>query len=97
MRGNELLSRLEILPDVENPEQLLNLTKSAQVKQRSLLIFAFGKQNRAMTVTSNMGFIRSAKMQNVDVPAIIHPARALTEQKQTTATRLDEDELEDKS
>ena len=97
LRGKELLSRLEILPDVENPEQLLNLTKSAQVKQRSLLIFAFGKQNRALTVTSNMGFIRSAKMQNVDVPAILHPARALTEQKQATATRIDRNELEGKS
>ena len=33
-----------------------------------------------------MGFVRSAKMQNCDIPVVIHPARCLTEMKQISAT-----------
>lgn len=81
-RAEELKKRLTILPDVENPENIIKLDLSAQIKERSRKIFAFGVFHEAVTVTSNHGFKRSAKMQNLDIPTFIHGARALTENKQ---------------
>lgn len=82
IRAEEFKKRLNILPDIENPEQIINLELSAQIKERSRKIFAFGIFHRAVTVTSNNGFKRSAKMKNLDIPTISHSARALTENKQ---------------
>lgn len=82
VRAEELKRRLTILPDVEHPENIIKLDLSAQIKERSRKIFAFGVFHEAVTVTSNNGFKRSAKMQNLDIPTIIHGARALTENKQ---------------
>lgn len=81
-RAEELKKRLTILPDVDCPETIIKLELSAQIKERSRKIFAFGVFHEAVTVTSNNGFKRSAKMQNLDIPTIVHGARALTENKQ---------------
>lgn len=63
-RAAELTSRLEICQDVpEIPPELSALSFCGKIKERSLKIFAFGIMNKAVTVTSNEGFIRSAKMQ----------------------------------
>lgn len=89
-RSFEFLKNVKILPDVPEPKNILNLNVSAQIKERSLKIFAFGVFHKAVTITSNSGFVRSAQMQNIDVPVFIHSARALTERKQETGTRIDE-------
>lgn len=83
LRAEELKRRMTILPDVEQPENIINLELSSQIKERSRKIFAFGIQHEAITVSSNVGFKRSAKMKNLDIPMITHTARALTEEKQT--------------
>lgn len=82
IRAEELKLRMNVLPDVDNPEQIINLELSSQIKERSRKIFAFGIHHKAVTVTSNNGFKRSAKMKNLDIPMITHSARALTELKQ---------------
>lgn len=83
-RAKQLLARIMILPDTnEIAEELSEVTTTGQVKERSLKIFSFGIMHKAITVTSNEGFYRSAKMQGgVDIPVYLHEARALTEQKE---------------
>ncbi|XP_037937033.1 UPF0415 protein C7orf25 [Teleopsis dalmanni] len=89
-RATELMKRVEILPDItEIPEELATLKLSGQINQRSLKIFAFGINMKALTVTSNKAFIRSAKMQGINVPVFTHQARALTELKEASATKTD--------
>lgn len=63
-RASELTAMMEICEDVhEIPTELAALSFCAKIKERSLKIFAFGIMRKAVTVTSNEGFIRSAKMQ----------------------------------
>uniref|UniRef100_A0A1B0A5B3 DUF1308 domain-containing protein n=1 Tax=Glossina pallidipes TaxID=7398 RepID=A0A1B0A5B3_GLOPL len=86
-RAEEFTKRIEILSDVtEIPDELSSIKFSGKINERSLLIFAFGMHMKALTVTSNKAFVRSAKMQGVNVPVFTHQARALTESKEDTAT-----------
>lgn len=63
-RAEELSQRIEILPDVTFiPDEIATIKYSGKINERSLLIFAFGMHMKAVTVTSNKAFIRSAKMQ----------------------------------
>lgn len=62
------MARLKVLPDVTLDEQenlagLAKLSINGKIKPRSFQIFAFGMHHKALTVTSNEGFVRSAKMQ----------------------------------
>jgi Protein of unknown function (DUF1308)/Family of unknown function (DUF5614) len=81
-RAEELKERLTILPDIDEPERVINLELSAQIKERARKIFAFGIFHKAISISSNAGFCRSAKMKNFHVPMITHEARALTEKKE---------------
>lgn len=49
-RAEELKRRMTILPDVDHPEQVISLELSAQIKERSRKIFAFGIFHKAITV-----------------------------------------------
>lgn len=82
LRAAELKKMLTILEDVENPEKIINVELSLHIKERSRKIFAFGIFHQAITVSANAGFKRSAKMKNLDIPMVTHPARALTENKE---------------
>lgn len=63
-RAAELMQIVEVLPDVTTvPDELAVIKFSGKINQRSLKIFAFGMQMKAVTVTSNKAFVRSAKMQ----------------------------------
>ena len=54
---------------------------SGKIKKRSLAIFGTGDSRGVKTVTANVGFVRAAKGQGVDIPVVIHESRALTEAK----------------
>jgi Protein of unknown function (DUF1308)/Family of unknown function (DUF5614) len=82
LRAEAFKKEMTVLPDIEKPEQIINLELSAQIKERSRKIFAFGIFHQAVAISSNAGFKRSAKMKNLDIPMITHSARALTEKKQ---------------
>jgi Protein of unknown function (DUF1308)/Family of unknown function (DUF5614) len=81
-RADELLSRIEVLPDVDCAKNILKIELSAQIKEQSRKTFAFGVFHKAVTVTSNRGFERAAKEKNFHIPMITHAARALGEMKQ---------------
>uniref|UniRef100_A0A1I8PVU7 DUF1308 domain-containing protein n=1 Tax=Stomoxys calcitrans TaxID=35570 RepID=A0A1I8PVU7_STOCA len=88
-RADELTQRIEIFPDVASiPSEIASIKFSGKINERSLLIFAFGMDMKAVTVTSNKAFVRSAKMQGINVPVFTHQARALTEAKEQFATAL---------
>ncbi|CAG9763034.1 unnamed protein product [Ceutorhynchus assimilis] len=58
------------------------LDLGGKIRQRSLTVFMFGDQIQAITVTSNDGFVRAAKQQNINFVVFVHESRALTEQKE---------------
>lgn len=88
-RAAELMQTVEVLPDVSTvPDELAVIKFSGKINQRSLKIFAFGMQMKAVTVTSNKAFVRSAKMQGINIPVFTHQARALTEAKESSATLI---------
>lgn len=71
-RAAELMQTVEVLPDVSTvPDELAVIKFSGKINQRSLKIFAFGMQMKAVTVTSNKAFVRSAKMQVCYTKSII--------------------------
>lgn len=49
-RAEDLKKRMTILEDVENPEDIISLELSSQIKERSRKIFAFGIFHKAITV-----------------------------------------------
>lgn len=90
-RAECFIRDLNALPDLTTEEeqainnQMAKLKMSGQIKLRALKIFLFGLHHKAVTVTSNEAFLRSAKMQGLNIPCILHEARALTEIKEETA------------
>ncbi|XP_060524267.1 UPF0415 protein C7orf25 homolog [Cylas formicarius] len=75
--GSEIFRNVQFTPD-----KVLKL--GGKIRQRSLTIFLFGDRIQAVTVTSNDGFIRAAKQQNINFVVFVHESRALTEQKEHT-------------
>lgn len=62
-RATAFIKRITVMDDVEIPDELQKLNLGGKIKARSLKIFSFGIVNKAITVTANEGFIRSARMQ----------------------------------
>lgn len=76
LRTESFISKLKILPDITTDEQnelqqLSKLSINGKIKPRSFQIFSFGMYHKAITVSSNEGFVRAAKMQVIFV-LIIH-------------------------
>lgn len=86
-RAQKLLARLNLVDD-QPSERTLQLTPSAKVNQRSLMIFGTGDSLRAVTMTANSRFVRAAANQGVRYSVFIHQPRALTEGKEWRATPI---------
>ncbi|XP_005104830.2 UPF0415 protein C7orf25 homolog [Aplysia californica] len=80
-RADQLLSTVRVVAD-QPSARARGLSCGGKVKDRSKVIFGTGDSLEAITVTSNMGFVRAAQNQGVVFPAFLHSARALTEQKE---------------
>ncbi|XP_031632321.1 UPF0415 protein C7orf25 homolog [Contarinia nasturtii] len=94
-RAKKFLRSITILHDLnEDEEEFLwssqksRLCLAKKIQNRTYKIFSFGMYHKAFTVTANKSAIEAAKMQGLSIPAIIHEARALTEQKQYTAKKV---------
>ncbi|XP_003739479.1 UPF0415 protein C7orf25 homolog [Galendromus occidentalis] len=83
----KLLNMLEIVPD-DPSERTSELDFRGKVKQRPVVVFGTGDSWKAVTVTSNLGFLRAAAGQGLPFVAFVHSPRALTEKKEATATPL---------
>lgn len=86
-RAQKLLARLRLVDD-QPSERTLQLTPSAKINQRSLMIFGTGDSLRAVTMTANSRFIRAAANQGVRYSVFVHQPRALTEGKEWRATPI---------
>lgn len=84
-RAEKLLARVHLVDD-QPSERTLNLTHSAKINRRSLMIFGTGDSLRAVTMTANSRFVRAAANQGVRFSVFIHQPRALTEGKEWRAT-----------
>lgn len=73
-RAAEFMKSITVLPDVEVPDELTRLSIGGKIKPRSLTIFSFGIVHKALTVTANEGFIRSARMQVCGGVHFAHPS-----------------------
>ena len=62
---------------------------SGKIKHRSLAIFGTGDHLKLSTITANVGFVRAAKGQGIDLAVIVHKLRALTKGKMDTAAPRD--------
>ncbi|KAG7162506.1 UPF0415 protein C7orf25-like 1, partial [Homarus americanus] len=86
VRAEELVSRLTI---VEGEDYLKEKVKlGGKVRELSRIIFGTGQVHRAITITSNGGFVRSAEHQGVKLAVLYHKPRALTEAKESSAVPL---------
>ncbi|KAK8743962.1 hypothetical protein OTU49_000935 [Cherax quadricarinatus] len=85
-RAKELVSRLNVVPGEDCFKDKVRL--GGRVRELSRIIFGTGHYHRALTITSNGGFVRSAEHQGVKVAVLYHKPRALTEAKEPTATPL---------
>ncbi|CAG5133372.1 unnamed protein product, partial [Candidula unifasciata] len=83
-RAAELLERVRVVQD-QPSQRALALDCQGRVKERSKVIFGTGDCLQAVTVTSNMGFVRAARSQGVVFSVYLHAARALTEEKERLA------------
>lgn len=84
-RAQKLLARLHLVDD-QPSERTVQLTRTAKVNERSLMIFGTGDTLRAVTMTANSRFVRAAANQGVRYSVFIHQPRALTEGKEWRAT-----------
>lgn len=92
-RSDEFLKKVEIYRDLTQDEidslwSLNRLSVAGKIRDRTFQILAFGLHHKALTVTANKGAIEAARQQGMNIPCVIHDARALSEQKQATATYL---------
>ncbi|KAK4883613.1 hypothetical protein RN001_006932 [Aquatica leii] len=79
---NERTNNVQLLPSK-------SLEVGGKIRERSLTIFKFGDRIQAVTVTANDGFIRAAKQQGIHFVVFVHESRALTEQKELKARRIE--------
>ncbi|XP_050418925.1 UPF0415 protein C7orf25 homolog [Patella vulgata] len=87
-RSKKLLEDITIVED-QPSDRALQLEMFGKVKGRSRIIFGTGDTMKAITVTANSGFVRAARNQGIAFAVYIHPARALTEQKEKTAILME--------
>ncbi|XP_068210924.1 UPF0415 protein C7orf25 homolog [Palaemon carinicauda] len=85
-RSQELLARVTIVPGQDVYENQVKL--GGKVRKLSRLIFGTSQAHKAITVTSNRGFVRSVEQQGIKPVVLYHEPRALTEMKESSATPL---------
>ena len=73
-----LLKKIQVVPD--SPSEKANLLASSKnISQTNKIIFGTGDFYKAITITSNISFIRSCLSKNVTFSYFPHSPRALSE------------------
>lgn len=86
-RAQDLMARLMVVPGQDIFKDKIKI--GGKVRELSRLIFGTSQAHRAITVTSNRGFVRSAEQQGIKPVVLYHEPRALTEMKEGAATPLE--------
>jgi len=77
-------SKIRIVPNTPSP--LLQSFTAPRVKEQHRVIFGTGHALRATTTTANASFAATAQERGIFLSLYLHPARALTEQKELRKT-----------
>ncbi|XP_063864782.1 UPF0415 protein C7orf25 homolog isoform X1 [Scylla paramamosain] len=86
-RAKELLARLTVVPGQDFFKD--KMKAGGKIRALPRMTFGTGQAMRAITVTSNMGFVRAAHCQGINLAVFIHRPRALTEAKEAFAIPLE--------
>jgi len=92
VRAEKLKSLIEIVEDNVS-DRIEALPDSARISERAKLAFGTGETYKAVTLSSNSGFIRASRQQNVFVSVFEHRPRALSEAKEPAAKIFDKNWL----
>ncbi|KAK3861487.1 hypothetical protein Pcinc_032559 [Petrolisthes cinctipes] len=85
-RAKDLVARLTVVPGSDFLKNKVHL--GGKVRELARMVFGTGHVHRAITVSSNGNFVRSAAQQGVNLAVLFHQARALTEIRECTASSL---------
>ncbi|XP_064092896.1 UPF0415 protein C7orf25 homolog isoform X2 [Macrobrachium nipponense] len=85
-RSQEFLARVAVVPGQDIYENQVKI--GGKVRKLSRIIFGTGQALKAITVTSNRGFVRSVEQQGIKPVVLYHEPRALTEMKESCATPI---------
>ncbi|XP_011870007.1 PREDICTED: UPF0415 protein C7orf25 homolog isoform X2 [Vollenhovia emeryi] len=88
-RAQELLKKMRIVDDVTTG-RIMELRLGGKIKDRSRLIFATGESMKSITVSANEGFVRAARMQDIECTVFLHEPRSLSEIKEGNATSIEQ-------
>lgn len=72
---------LRVIPNA--PSERFLKVDGPRVKEQHRIIFGSGDALQATTTTANVHFVRTVNERNVPLSIFLHPARALTEQKES--------------
>lgn len=86
-RASKLVDML-IIEEDQSFEKNEKLSITSRINDRCLTIFGTGDSLKAVTCTSNAGFIRAARQAGVKFVMFAHEPRSLSEQKEVTASEL---------
>uniref|UniRef100_A0A0P4WHD3 DUF1308 domain-containing protein n=1 Tax=Scylla olivacea TaxID=85551 RepID=A0A0P4WHD3_SCYOL len=86
-RAKELLARLTVVPGQDFFKD--KMKAGGKIRALPRMTFGTGQAMRAITVTSNMGFVRAAHCQGINLAVLVHRPRALTEAKEAFAIPLE--------
>uniref|UniRef100_A0A1I7ZII5 DUF1308 domain-containing protein n=1 Tax=Steinernema glaseri TaxID=37863 RepID=A0A1I7ZII5_9BILA len=78
-----LLRNVKIVPD-QPSARIKALAPSERINERAKIIFGTGDFHEAVTITSNVHFVRAAANQGIRLSVFLHEPRALGEMKQGT-------------
>jgi len=76
-RFSDLLTRVTVVKDNISDRVKALSSVSKKIKHETLAIFGTGDAMGATTITSNQGFVRSARKNGVYIKVFVHPSRAL--------------------
>jgi len=76
-RTKKLMERIKVVADSPSA-RAINLKDSSKIKPRAKIIFGTGDSLQAITMTSNIGFVRAAIQQNVLFTVYFHGSPPLT-------------------
>jgi len=90
-RSQELLSRLNVIPD-QPSLRVKTLRVSSKIKEQHKLIFGTGDQIQATTMTSNRAVVAAFAQLGIALSVFLHPAHVLTEKKALMTVNFKKDD-----
>ncbi|XP_034951413.1 UPF0415 protein C7orf25 homolog isoform X2 [Chelonus insularis] len=89
LRAEAFMRKVQIIEDADEG-RILQLPIVGRIKHRSRIVFGTGEFTKSITITANEGFVRAAKMQEIECAVMLHEPRSLSEIKEKNAKKLND-------